>query len=86
MPHYPVASTPPPSSLSISSSYFALSLCASDHLITPIDFYIHRSLSLSLAIYSFFLWSSLRYLLLLLLRCLGAFTHDDDAIQSIGKS
>ena len=76
----------PPSSLSISSSYFALSLCASDHLITPIDFYIHRSLSLSLAIYSFFLWSSLRYLLLLLLRCLGAFTHDDDAIQSIGKS
>ena len=43
---------PPPSSLSISSSYFALSLCASDHLITPIDFYIHRSLSLSLALYT----------------------------------
>ena len=48
--------------------------------------FISIALSLSRAIYSFFLWSSLRYLLLLLLRCLGAFTHDDDAIQSIGKS
>ena len=78
---------PPPL---LSLNLFLL-LCPVSLRFRPLD-HTHRllypslSLSLSRSIYSFFLWSSLRYLLLLLLRCLGAFTHDDDAIQSIGKS